>query len=68
MSKGDVLDGEIITRPAALSTGEASTAAAEQDVPMTPMHLRVGDDLLCARASALRLNTYRLQALRVRSS
>ena len=33
---GEVLLAEIITSPAPLSSGEASTAAPEQDVPTTP--------------------------------
>ena len=30
------MEGETITRPAALRIGEAALAATEQDVPMTP--------------------------------
>ena len=52
--EGEVLDGEIITSPASLITGEAATAAAEQEVPMTADHLRVGGDLSGAGASAFR--------------
>ena len=32
-----MLDGEIITMPAALMSGEAAAAAAEQEVPMMPI-------------------------------
>ena len=37
MSTGDVLAGETITSPAALSRGEAATAEPEHRVPMTPI-------------------------------
>ena len=36
VSDGEVLDGEIITMLAALMSGEAATAAPEQEVPMIP--------------------------------
>jgi hypothetical protein len=36
VSRGEVLLGEIMTKPASLMTGDAATAAAEQFVPMTP--------------------------------
>ena len=37
VSDGEVFDGEIITMPASLMSGEAATAAPEQEVPMTPI-------------------------------
>ena len=46
MSSGDVLDGAIITSPASLISGEAATAAAEQEVPMMPS--TCGSVLICS--------------------
>ena len=54
MSRGDVLDGAIIAKPAALSTDEAATAAPEQEGANHADHLRVGDDLLGACAPPIR--------------
>ena len=50
MSDGEALDGEIITKPAALSSSEAAAPAPEHDVPMTPTTCSSG---LTAWAAAL---------------
>ena len=50
VSDGAVFVGEINTNPASLSIGEAFTAAAEHEVPITPT-TRPSPNTVCAAAA-----------------
>ena len=60
MSRGEVLLGEIMTKPASLMTGDAATAAAEQFVPTGSEHGVLVDRTALRQAGVKSASSYRL--------